>query len=176
VTGERKPASLKEVMDHLAAAEADRRSDLTPAQRRARTVARLAAVQALYQLEIGGEGVENVVREFSDHRFQGDLEGEPLADADEAYFAEIVRGVVADQGAIDRAVVKRLAEGWKLERLDATVRAILRAGAFELLRRPDVAKEIVIDEYVELAKAFFEATEAKFVNAALDGVARDVRG
>jgi N utilization substance protein B len=83
--------------------------------------------------------------------------------------------VVADQGAIDRAVVKRLAEGWRLERIDATVRAILRAGAFELIHRPDVAKEIVIDEYVELAKAFFEAAEAKFVNAALDGVARDVR-
>jgi N utilization substance protein B len=176
VTGERKPASLKEVMDHLAAAEEDRRSDLSPAQRRARTVARLAAVQALYQLEMGGEGVDKVVREFSDHRFQGDIEGETLADADEAYFAEIVRGVVADQAAIDRAVVKRLAEGWKLERIDATVRAILRSGAWELLHRKDVAREIVIDEYVELAKAFFEATEAKFVNAALDGVARDVRG
>ncbi len=83
---------------------------------------------------------------------------------------------MAEQDAIDGAVTKRLASGWRLERLDATVRAMLRAGTFELMRRPDVPREIVIDEYVELAKAFFpEPTEAKFVNAALDGVARDVR-
>jgi N utilization substance protein B len=143
--------------------------------RQARSVARLAAVQALYQMELGGVGVEAVVREFSDHRFGADLEGEPLADADEAFFAELVRGVVADQQTIDRAVVKRLAAGWKLDRLDATVRAILRAGAYELARRPDVPAEVVIDEYVELAKAFFDPTEAGFVNAALDAIAGDVR-
>ncbi|HTK35268.1 MAG TPA: transcription antitermination factor NusB [Caulobacteraceae bacterium] len=143
--------------------------------RQARSVARLAAVQALYQMELGGVGVEAVVREFSDHRFGADLEGEPLADADEAFFADLVRGVVADQQTIDRAVVKRLATGWKLDRLDATVRAILRAGAYELARRSDVPAEVVIDEYVELAKAFFDPTEAGFVNAALDAIAGDVR-
>jgi N utilization substance protein B len=138
-------------------------------------VARLAAVQALYQMEVGGAGVEAVVREFSDHRFGSDLEGEPLADADEGFFADLVRGVVGDQAALDRAIVRRLAQGWKLERLDATVRAILRAGAFELTHRPDVPAEVVIDEYVELAKAFFDPTEAGFVNAALDAIAGDVR-
>jgi N utilization substance protein B len=148
--------------------------------RQARSVARLAAVQALYQMEVGGAGVEAVVREFSDHRFGGDLEAEaqgdaPMAEADEAFFAEIVRGVVADQAAIDRAVVKRLAQGWKLQRLDATVRAILRAGAWELASRPDVPIEVVIDEYVDLAKAFFDPTEAGFINAALDAIAGDVR-
>jgi N utilization substance protein B len=71
--------------------------------------------------------------------------------------------------------VRRLAANWKLERLDATVRAILRAGAFELMRRPEIPSEVVIDEYVELAKAFFDPTEAGFVNGALDSVARDVR-
>jgi N utilization substance protein B len=148
--------------------------------RQARSVARLAAVQALYQMEVGGSGVEAVLREFADHRFGGDLEGEPqgqapMAEADEAFFADVVRGVVAEQAAIDRAIVRRLAQGWKLERLDATVRAILRAGAYELAHRPDVPAEVAIDEYVELAKAFFEATDAGFVNGALDAIARDVR-
>lgn len=86
-----------------------------------------------------------------------------------------MRGVVADQKAVDGAVVRRLAKDWKLERLDATVRAMLRAGAWELMHRPDVPSEVAIDEYVELAKSFFEQTEPGFVNAALDGVARDVR-
>jgi N utilization substance protein B len=174
-----RPTSLKDVVEQLAAAEAEKtaaaRTNLSSAERRARTVARLAAVQALYQMELAGEGVEGVIREFLDHRLEGDLEGEALADADHDYFQEIVRGVVADQLRIDRAVVHRLAEGWRLERLDATVRAILRAGAWELIHRPDTPHEVVIDEYVELAKAFFDQTEAKFVNAALDAVGRDVR-
>jgi transcription antitermination protein NusB len=142
----------------------------------ARSVARLAAVQALYQMEVAGAGVEAVVREFSDHRFGGDIEGQRLADADEAFFAEIVRGVVDEQAAVDATIRKRLATNWKLERLDSTVRAMLRAGAWELMRRPDVPTEIVIDEYVELAKAFVDAKEQAFVNGALDAVAREARG
>jgi len=126
-------------------------------------------------MEVSGVGVEAVVREFADHRFGGDLDGERLADADEALFAEIVRGVVAHQGAIDQAVVRRLASGWRLERLDATVRAILRAGGFELIYRRDTPSEVIIDEYVDLANAFAETKEAGFVNGALDGLARDVR-
>jgi N utilization substance protein B len=143
------PNSLKSVLEQLAEAEKSRAEPaLTSRQRRARTVARLAAVQALYQMELGGEGVDTVITEFSNHRFDADIEGEPLAEADEAYFAAIVRGVVGHQRAI----------------------------AWELRESKDVPKEIVIDEYVELAKAFFDDAEAKFVNAALDGVARDVRG
>lgn len=140
-----------------------------------RSVARLAAVQALYQMEVSGAGVEAVVREFLDHRFGGDIEGENLAEADEGFFAELVRGVVEDQAAVDRAIARRLASGWRLERIDATLRAILRAGAFELTRRPDVPTEVAIDEYVEIAKSFFEGPEPGFVNAALDGIARDHR-
>lgn len=144
-----------------------------------RSVARLAAIQALYQMEVSGAGVEAVIREFSDHRFdrglEGDGEGDRLEEADEAFFAELVRGVVGAQREIDSAVVKRLASGWRLERLDATVRAILRSGAFELAHRPDVPTEVVIDEYVELAKSFFEGPEPGFVNGALDAVAQDVR-
>jgi N utilization substance protein B len=146
------------------------------APHQARSVARLAAVQALYQMEASGVGSEAVVREFVDHRFDADLEGERLAPADEAYFAAIVRGGVQDQAAIDHAIVRRLAQGWRLERIDATLRAILRAGAFELMRRPDAPVEVVIDEYVEIAKSFFEGPEPGFVNAALDGIAQDERG
>ncbi len=141
----------------------------------ARSVARLAAVQALYQMEVSNAGVEHVIREFIEHRFDRDVDGVKLAAADEGFFAELVRGVVAKQSGVDAAIARRLADGWRLERLDATVRAILRAGVFELANRPDVPTEVAIDEYVEVAKSFFEGTEPGFVNGALDGVARDVR-
>ncbi len=141
----------------------------------ARSVARLAAVQALYQMEAAGTGAEAVIREFCDHRFDRDLEGVRLARADEAFFADLVRGVVADQTDVDRAIGKRLAQSWRLDRIDATARAILRAGAFELMRRADVPAEIAIDEYVEIAKSFFDGPEAGFINAALDAIAHDER-
>jgi N utilization substance protein B len=120
-------------------------------------------------------GAEAVIREFSDHRFDRDVEDVTLAGADEAFFADLVRGVVGQQKQVDAAIARRLAQGWRLERLDATVRAILRAGAFELAHRADVPTEVVIDEYVELAKSFFEGPEPGFVNGALDAVAQDVR-
>jgi N utilization substance protein B len=155
-------------------------AELNPGRvhRRERTVARLAAVQALYQMEVAGAGVEAVVREFTEHRFGRDAEGDQshrLADADENFFAALVRGVVAEQAAVDQAIVRRLAKDWRLDRLDATVRAILRAGTWELMHRRDVPSEVAIDEYVELANSFFEGTEPGFVNGALDAVARDVR-
>jgi N utilization substance protein B len=178
------PRSLKDAYEQLKAAEAEkaeaearaRASNLSARERRARTVARLAAVQALYQMEIASAGVETVVREFSDHRFDADMEGERLAEADEAFFAEIVRGVVEHQTVIDRAVAKRLASGWKLERLDATLRAILRAGAYELMHRPDVPLEVAIDEYVEVGKSFFEGSEPGVINGVLDAIAKEARG
>ena len=168
--------SLKQAYEQLEAADRKKAGRLSGRARRARTVARLAAVQALYQMEIAGAGVETVIREFTDHRFDADLEGERLAEADEAFFAQIVRGVVAEQDGIDGAIARRLAQGWRLERIDATLRAILRAGGFELLRRPDVPTEVAIDEYVEIAKSFFEGPEPGVANGVLDGMARDVRG
>jgi len=161
------------------------RSDQRPAMQ-ARSVARLAAVQALYQMEVAGAGVEAVLREFSDHRFGAPLETDDdaaaagsavdqLADADEVFFADVVRGVVTHQGDIDRAVSRRLAANWRLERLDATLRATLRSATYELMHRADIPTEVVLDEYVELAKAFFAKTDSGFVNGALDAVARDVR-
>ena len=171
------PRSLKEAFEHLEAAEQAKSEEkgLSGKARRARTVARLAAVQALYQMEIASAGVETVIREFSDHRFDADLEGERLARADEEFFGEIVRGVVGRQEAIDHAVAKRLAQGWRLDRLDATLRAILRAGAFELMQRPDVPLEVAIDEYVEIGKSFFEGPEPGVINGVLDGVAKEAR-
>ena len=140
-----------------------------------RSVARLAVVQALYQMEVSNAGIEHVIREFADHRFDRDVDGETMAAADETFFGELVRGMVTEQSRIDAAIARRLAEGWRLERLDATVRAMLRAGAYELANRPDVPTEVVINEYVELAKSFFEGPEPGFVNGALDAVAQDVR-
>ncbi|MFN4040094.1 MAG: transcription antitermination factor NusB [Brevundimonas sp.] len=170
------PNSLASVIAQLEEADKARREpQLNSRQRRARTVARLAAVQALYQMELAGEGVDTIIREFQNHRFDGDIDGEMLAEADEAWFAEIVRGVVEGQQSIDAAIKARLASNWRMERLDATLRALLRCGAYELREQPDTPREVVIDEYVELAKAFFDEAEAKFVNAALDGVARDAR-
>lgn len=176
MTGDSKPASLRDAYEKLVAATDSKAAPLSAKARRARTVARLAAVQALYQMELAGTGVEAVVREFTDHRFDGDLEGETLAEADETFFSELVHGVVSAQNAIDGAVTHRLAAGWRLERLDATLRAILRAGGWELMHRPDVPVEVAIDEYVEIAKSFFEGPEPGFVNGALDGLARDARG
>jgi len=175
MSAEGKPASLKAAYDKLVAAT-EEKVTLSARERRARTVARLAAVQALYQMEMSGAGAETVIREFTDHRFDRDMEGETLAEADEAFFAELVKGVVGKQAGIDGAVTRRLASGWRLERIDATLRAILRAGGWELLHRPDVPVEVVIDEYVEIAKSFFEGPEPGFVNGALDGIARDARG
>jgi N utilization substance protein B len=150
-----------------------------PINVRERSTARLAAIQALYQMEQSGAGADAVVAEFIDHRFERVIDPEAdgphgmLGAADEAFFAAVVQGVVSDQARIDQAIAKRLAAGWKLERLDATVRAALRCGVWELMYRPDVPIEVAIDEYVELAKGFTDDTA--FVNGVLDRIARDVR-
>ena len=122
------PNSVKAVLEQLAEAEKQRAEpNLSSKQRRARTVSRLAAVQALYQMELAGEGVETVITEFSNFRFDADIEGEALAEADEAYFGDIVRGVIESQRDIDTAIKARLASNWRLERIDATLRALLRS-------------------------------------------------
>jgi N utilization substance protein B len=123
-------------------------------------------------METAGAGVEAVVREFHDHRFDADLEGKPLARADEPFFADLARGVVAAQREIDAAISERLAADWRLERLDATVRAILRCAVFELRFRQDVPREVAINEYLEIAKSFFGGAEAGFINGVLDSIAR----
>jgi N utilization substance protein B len=136
----------------------------------ARRAARLAAVQALYQMEMIGSGAEEVAQEFAEHRF-GEL---PVA-PDAEFFASILNGVPPHQVEIDRAIAGALSEKWKLERVDSILRAILRAGVFELVGRRDVPAKVVIDEYVAVAGAFFGADEPGFVNAALDAIARRKR-
>lgn len=141
----------------------------------ARTNARLAVVQALYQMEIAGVGVDTTVTEFRQHRLGGDIEGHALHDADEKFFEDLTRGVVALQARIDPVIERNLAERWTLGRLDATARAILRAGVYEIVKRADVPAAVIIDEYVEIASAFFERDEPRFINAVLDAVSRDAR-
>lgn len=166
------PQSLQAVIEQLNAAD---KKHLSLKDKRARTVARLVLVQALYQMELAGTGVESVIREFSDFRFDGDIEGETLGAADEAFFAEGLRSVVKAQSDIDGLISEHLASNWRLERVDTTVRAILRAGTWELKFRTDIGKEVVINEYVEITKAFFGDHEAPFVNGALDAIAKVVR-
>ncbi|MEM9494803.1 MAG: transcription antitermination factor NusB [Pseudomonadota bacterium] len=143
----------------------------------ARTAARLAAVQALYQMEAAGTGVEQIVREFEACRLGRDGDHGQGHKADPVFFADLVRGAVEAQSRLDPYLERKLAEGWRLARLDATVRAILRAGLYEMVRRPDIPFRVVIDEYVEIAKAFFgdEGDEPAFVNGVLDAAARAAR-
>ncbi len=141
----------------------------------ARRAARLAAVQALYQMELVGVDAETVAEEFTVFRFGQEPELLALGDPDEEFFSSIVRGVPHHQTEIDDAIAKSLASGWRLSRVDSILRAILRAGAFELIGRPDVPAKVVIDEYIELAHAFFLDEETSFVNAVLDKLAHQKR-
>lgn len=166
-----------------------------------RHAARLAAAQALYQLEYGGRGVEAVITEFETHRFvpppaedaeaaddvpapkaaQGvpqDTNGQdtlPLFDADAPFFAGLVRGVVAHQSQIDTALDNVLADGWSLRRIDATARAIMRVSAYELLHRPDTSTAVILDGALGVADAFFDDAEPKFINGALNALAASAR-
>jgi len=139
-----------------------------------RRAARLAAVQALYQMEISGEGAEEVGEQFIAHRF-AELSEAGMATPDEAFFTAILEGVPAHQVEIDRAIASALSQNWKLERVDSILRAVLRCGVFELVARRDVPAKVVIDEYVAVAGAFFGGDEPGFVNAALDTLARRKR-
>ncbi len=141
-----------------------------------RGAARLAAVQALYQMDIGGTGVLEIVAEYEAHRLGQELDGETYLKADAGWFRSIVSGVVRDQLRLDPLIASALQDDWALSRLDSTVRAILRAGVFELVDRKDVPVAVIVTEYVEIAHAFFEDDEPKLVNAVLDRIAKQVRG
>lgn len=141
----------------------------------ARSAARLAAVQALYQREMENTPLPRLLDEFHQYRLGRAIEGEQYADAEVAFFDDVVRGVDTRGEEIDALLQERLAEGWQLKRLDKTMLQILRAGAYELLARPDIPVGTAISEYVDVAHAFFEEREAKFVNGVLDAVAKAVR-
>ena len=141
-----------------------------------RGAARLAAVQALYQMDLSGTGVLEIVAEYENFRLGQELDGDQYLKADASWFRSIVSGVVKEQRTLDPVIADSLVEGWPLSRLDATLRAILRAGVFELRERKDVPSPVIITEYVEIANAFFNEEEPKLVNAVLDSVARKLRG
>ncbi|MEO5587924.1 MAG: transcription antitermination factor NusB [Novosphingobium sp.] len=148
----------------------------TSQNRTARAAARLGAVQALYQFQMEGTAVVKLLDEFHMHRLGAELEDMHFADAEVAFFDDLVKGTIARRDEIDEILSGKLAEGWALPRLDKTMIQILRVGAYELIARPDVPTATVINEYLDVAHAFFDAREAKFVNGLLDAVARMVRG
>lgn len=143
--------------------------------RQHKAAARLAAVQALYQMEVAGKGVTEILAEFETFWIGGEIEGVQYEEADVDLFRDIVQGVLADQVAIDRAADKVLQQGWPLRRVEAVMRAILRAGVYELKSRADVPARVIITEYVDVAAAFLASSEVGMINAVLDRLARDLR-
>jgi transcription antitermination protein NusB len=148
-----------------------------PADKKAnrRGAARLAAVQALYQMDIAGAGINDVFAEFESHWIGGEVEGEKYLPAEAAFFRDVVSGVVRDQAQLDPLIDDALSRGWPLKRIDAILRAVLRAGAYELEHRKDIPGRVVISEYVDVANAFVDREETGMVNAVLDQIGRQFR-
>jgi len=146
-----------------------------PRKANRRGAARLAAVQALYQMDIAGAGLNDVFAEFESHWLGSEVEGETYLPAEAAFFRDVVSGVVRDQKQLDPLVDQVLARGWPLKRIDAILRAVLRAGTYELEHRKDVPARVVVTEYADVANAFVDKDETGMVNAVLDQIARKFR-
>jgi transcription antitermination protein NusB len=140
-----------------------------------RGAARLAAVQALYQMDLAGTGLNEIFAEFESHWLGGEVEGAQYRPAESAFFRDIVSGVVREQSRLDPQIDAALARGWPLKRIEALLRAVLRAGAYELGFRRDVPARVVMSEYVDVASSFVEEEETGMVNAVLDQLARQLR-
>ena len=149
---------------------------MTATRSRSRSAARLAAVQALYQQDMEGTALPQLLREFHDHRLGATIGDVTYHEADRDFFDDLVTGANSRSDDVDQLITDRLAEGWTLERLDRPMRAILRAGAYELIARSDVPVGSVISEYVDVAHAFYDKRESGFVNGLLDAIAKEVRG
>jgi transcription antitermination protein NusB len=149
---------------------------MSKARSKSRSAARLASVQALYQMDMESIGIARLLTEFHAHRLGAEIEDAQYAEADVDFFDDVVSGVDARRAEIDALIEANLGELWKLARLDKTMLQILRAGTYELLARADVPTGAVIDEYVDVAHAFFDKKDAKFANGLLDAVAKAVRG
>ena len=139
---------------------------------RARSAARLAVVQALYEMELTQKDLGEIILEFETYRFGEEVDGIALEKADSDYFRAVLTGVMERQCEIDRAVNAVLAKGWPLTNVDSTIRAIFRAGGAEMLTLGNIPIPVVISEYVDVAKAFFEGDEPRFTNGVLDALAR----
>lgn len=142
---------------------------------RRRSAARLATVQALYQIELSGGAPESVVREFMEHRLAAQLDEAELTEADPEFLAMLVSGVAGESALLDDMLSAVLAEGWPVERLETLLRLILRAGAYELGYLPEVPARVIITEYVRLAQAFFDGKEPGLANGVLDRMAHSLR-
>jgi N utilization substance protein B len=140
-----------------------------------RGAARLAAVQALYQMDLAATPLHEILAEFESHWLGREVEGDEYLPAEAAHFREVVGGVVADQRKLDPLIDAALVKGWPLKRIETVLRAILRAGAYELDRKPDVPARVVVSEYVDVAHAFVDEDETGMVNAVLDQLARQLR-
>jgi len=140
-----------------------------------RGAARLAAVQALYQMDIAGTGLNEILAEFESHWIGREVEGAQYLPAEAAFFRDVVAGVVREQRSLDPLVDEALSHGWPLKRIEAILRAVLRAGAYELGHRSDVPARVVVSEYVDVANAFVDRDETGMVNAVLDQLARRFR-
>ena len=143
--------------------------------RQQRSTARLAAVQALYQQSLADTNAQKLLTEFHQHRRGEEIDGMRLANADRAFFDDLVSGVLARQTDIDHLIGGFLGQGWTLARLDRLMLQILRAGAYEMVARPDVPLAAVVSEYADVADAFYNRTEVGFVNALLDRLGKSVR-
>ncbi|MGH6994222.1 MAG: transcription antitermination factor NusB [Stellaceae bacterium] len=141
-----------------------------------RGAARLAAVQALYQMDVAGTGLNEILAEFESHWIGREVEGAQYLPAEAAFFRDIVSGVVREQRALDPLIDQALAARWPLKRIETILRAALRAGAYELDHRRDVPGRVVVSEYADVAAAFVEREETGMVNAVLDQLARQMRG
>ena len=141
----------------------------------ARSRARLAVVQALYQMDLAETDLAEVIDDFKAHRLGPDAEDATVAGGDADHFARVLSGVVGRQREIDPMVDQQLAAGWTLIRVDAIVRAILRAASFELMDLAEVPARVVISEYINVAHAFFDSDEPKVINGVLDQLARKLR-
>ena len=140
-----------------------------------RAAARLAAAQALYQMDVTGKGLNEIFAEFESHWIGQEVEGAQYKPAEIAFFRDILAGVLSDQHALDILIDSHLVQGWPLARIEALMRAILRAGCYELKKRTDVPARVVISEYVDVAGAFFDREEAGMINAVLDTLAKKLR-
>jgi len=147
-----------------------------PPKANRRGAARLAAVQALYQMDIAGAGLNEILAQFESHWIGREVEGEQYLPAEAAFFREIVRGVLDDQRRIDPMIDEALSRGWPLRRIETVLRAALRAGVYELDKRRDIPARVVVKEYADVAAAFVERDETGLVNAVLDQLARQLRG
>ncbi|ABD88214.1 transcription antitermination factor NusB [Rhodopseudomonas palustris] len=161
-------AEMKKTIDNKPAPKGEKKANR-------RGAARLAAVQALYQMDVGGAGLNDIFAEFESHWLGNEVEGDQYLPAEQAFFQDVVSGVVRDQAKLDPLIDVALAKGWPLARIDAILRAVMRAGAYELEHRKDVPARVVVSEYVDVANAFVEGEETGMVNAVLDQIARQFR-